>query len=341
MRADTVGLDDPRWREFVANHPDAGPFHMPEWGQLLADSYGFEPFALTVRATDGEIVAGVPAMSVRSLLGGRRWVSLPFSDSCELLVRPDTTVGEAVEALKEQVVASPVGELEIRTGLPAAAGVFPVNVGYVHTLDLPSDPADLHPNKGHRNRRNHAVRCGVDVTHGRSREDVARFYEMHTLTRRRHGVPVQPRHFFELIWERLLSRGHGFVATASIDGEAYAAAVYLEHNGTITAKYHASDPRLPDKAAGYLIDWETMVYACKAGHHTLDMGRSDLGADGLRLYKSSWGAKELPLVYTHLADHPPSDRGGLKVGGLSRQIVRNSPPWVCRMLGEVLYRWAA
>lgn len=341
LRIETLPPEDAAWDEFSAEHPDAGPFHLPAWSRLLGDVYGFQPFVLAARDTDGELVAGVPAMTVRSPLGQKRWVSLPFSDSCELLVRPDADVSGFAEALRTYTERSDVADCELRTTLPDGEGIYPVDVGYLHLLELPDGEAHLRPNKGHRNSRNQAIRKGVTVTHGTSPEELATFFELHTLTRRRHGVPVQPRRFFELLRERLLCDGHGFVATASIEGVAQAAAIYLEHNGVITAKYHASDPRLRNTGAGYLIDWETMVHGCRVGHHTLDMGRSDLDADGLRLYKKSWGATEVPLVYTHISKRPPSDMSRLELTDLAKRVIRQSPPWVCVTLGQLFYRWAA
>ncbi len=83
-----------------------------------------------------------------------------------------------------------------------------------------------------------------------------------------------------------------------------------------------------------------MVTGCAEGYHTLDMGRSDPNADGLRLYKTSLGAEEMPLVYSHISRTPPGERRP-GVGGLPQRIIRRSPLWVCRALGELLYRWAA
>ena len=89
------------------------------------------------------------------------------------------------------------------------------------------------------------------------------------------------------------------------------------------AKYQGSDPGLPDKRAGYLIDWEMMVAGCAGGYHTLDLGRSDPGADGLRLYKSSWGAKEEPLTYTHVSRTRAARRPRLR---RRRALPRGHPP---------------
>lgn len=341
MRIAALPIDDPRWSAFVDSHPDAGPFHLPAWASMIAECYHFHAFALAAIDTDGELLAGLPALTVRSPLGARRWVSLPFTDWCPPLIRADVAAADVFDAVGEYVLAGPVRELEVRSALPPAPDSHPMAVGYLHTMALPPEPAMIHPRKSHRNNRNQALRSGLRVTRGSTPQDVAAFYEVHTLTRRRHGVPVQPRRFFDLLRARLLVPGHGFVATARLEGEVLSAAVFLDHNGTLVNKYHGSDPRLPDKRAGYLIDWEMMVFGCTSGHHTMDMGRSDPDAAGLRHYKSAWGTVETPLVYTHVCRNPPRLPHDSRVGVLSRQIIRRSPPWICRAVGEVLYRWAA
>ena len=340
LRITTIPIDDPRWLEFTCSHPGAGPFHLPAWATVIGECYGFDPFVLAACDTDHEILAGVPTVAVRSPLGRLRWVSLPFTDVCPLLARPDINIHDVVVALKEHVIASRAHELEVRASLPEADGVYPLEAGYRHVLRVPSDPDDLHPGRAHRQRRNQAIRKGVRVTYGSTPADVAAFYRLHTLTRRRHGVPVQPRRFFDLIQARLLAPGNGFLATASLEGEVLAAAIYLAHNGTLVNKYHASDPGRPDTGAGHLIDWEIMASACTQGYHTLDMGRTDFGADGLRSYKAAWGAVEQALVYTHFSRRPP-ETARLHVPALSQKIIRHSPAWLCRASGAILYRWSA
>ena len=340
MRACRVPLHDSGWCEFVESHPDATLFHTPAWAQLLADCYRFDAFALTVRDTDGEVLAGVPTLAVGGTLRGRRWVSLPFSDSCDLLKRPGVDPGSLTEALRELVFGSGIRELEIRTGLPAIGDVYSTNVGSHFALDLPEDPAELHPHKLHRNTRNRAQRDGVEVVRGSEPSDIAEYYRLHTLTRRRLGVPVQPYRFFDLISERFITTGKGFVASALLDGKVVAAGVYLTHKSTMVAKFGASDPDSRDNGAGYLIDWETMVSACREGYRLLDFGRTDLGADGLRRYKSGWDAVETPLVYSHIARRKP-DADLPDVGELPKRIIRHSPVWVCRALGELFYRGSA
>jgi len=339
ISVDVLPLTDPGWDEFVRPHPDSTIFHLPVWSSIIADCYRFEAFVLVAK-NGGEVVAGVPSIRVRSPFDGVRWVSLPFSDACPLLVRADQDTRAVVAALRKHVLSSGVRELEVRGILTEGEDVHSAQVGYQHRLRLPTDPKDLHPSKGHRYNRNLARRSGIEVVHGRTFDDVRTYYRLHILTRRRLGVPVQPLRFFDLIAERIVTQGLGFVSLAMLDGEALAAGVYFEHNGTLTAKYGASDPAHRSSGAGSLCDWEVMVAGAQNGFHTMDFGRTDSEAEGLRAYKSGWGADEQPLVYTQITRRA---RGAPRphVGTLPRLIIRESPTWVCRVLGEAFYRWSA
>lgn len=339
LRVDLVPLADPAWGEFVRLHPESTIFHLPVWSSIIADCYRFDAFALVAKR-GAEVVAGVPSIRVRAPFDGVRWVSLPFSDACPLLIRADQSTAAVVAAFREHVLTSGVRELEVRGLLPEGEDVHSEQVGYRHRLRIPADPKDLHPSKGHRYNRNLARRSGIKVVNGRTFDDVRTYYRLHTLTRRRLGVPVQPLRFFDLIAERIVTQGLGFVSLAVLDGEALASGMYFEHNGTLTAKFGASDPAHRSSGASSLCDWEVMVAGAENGFHTLDFGRTDSGADGLRAYKSGWGADEEPLVYTQITRR---ECGATRphVGALPNLIIRKSPTWVCRALGEAFYRWSA
>jgi len=341
MDVSRVPIDDRAWREFTSSHPDATPFHLPAWAALIAECYRFQAFALAVRGSDGEILGGIPTVAVRFPLAGSRWVSLPFTDSCPVLARPGTATDDVVVAIREHARTSHIRELEVRHTMPSADGVYPVDVGYEHFVELPADPDDLHPHRNYRQHRNQARAKGVQVSRGTSPEHMADFYRLHLLTRRRLGVPVQPRRFFDLLRRRVLEPGHGFIATAMLDQDVVAAAVYLAHGGTMVAKYQASDPSRREMGASHLMHWEVMSAACTEGYHTYDLGRADPGAEGLRVFKTRMGAVERPLVYTHIASQAPKERRRTRVESVSQRVISGSPTWVCRVAGELLYRYTA
>jgi hypothetical protein len=79
-------VQDPRWAVFIARHPQATIFHTPTWLEVLRRTYGYEPFALTTASLGEDLNNGLVACRVKSWFTGRRTVSLPLSDHCELLV---------------------------------------------------------------------------------------------------------------------------------------------------------------------------------------------------------------------------------------------------------------
>ena len=86
-RLHRAAIDDPRWTAFIESQPDATLFHHPAWVQALAEAYGYDPFLIIHADEDGNIVAGMPVLDVRSALRGRRRISLPFTDYCPPLAR--------------------------------------------------------------------------------------------------------------------------------------------------------------------------------------------------------------------------------------------------------------
>ena len=87
-----------------------------------------------------------------------------------------------------------------------------------------------------------AQRDGVTVRAADCEDDVSgTYYDLHVRTRRRLGVPAQPRRFFRLLWERVIETGLGFVLLAHVGTSAVAGAVFLHWNGHLIYKFAASD----------------------------------------------------------------------------------------------------
>lgn len=337
----TLDVHDPRWLELVRTRSDALPFHHPSWVKLLADCYGFRPFALVLPDEAGGIRAGVPVLEVRGAFAGRRWVSLPFTDYCPLLTG-DVPIGDLVPSLIDEVSARGLDLLELRTGLPEHGRLHTSTKSVRHTLALGANLDDLYHrfSKMHQRNIRKAEQAGVQVERGQAASDVETFYRLHLLTRKRLGVPIQPRRYFNFLARDIVGAGLGFVLSAHVDGVPAAAAVFLAWNGTLIYKYGASDPRLWEFRPNNLLFWTAIRWGCENGYHTLDWGRSDLEDHGLRAFKSGWGTTEEPLTYTVIADAPGNPTSGRLKKALG-VVIRRSPLWVCRAIGEWLYRFAA
>ncbi len=338
-----LALDDPRWASLVGETNEATPFHHPAWAQVLAQTYGYSSFAIAVPGDDGCLAAGAPFLEVRSLSRRRRWISLPFTDECPLLASSANSRSRLIGALGLTHERLRAPGLEVRSTVDGFGWRMAADA-VTHELDLGAGldgvRAGFSRSQVTRNIAR-AQREGVVVRHGIGDRDLDAFYQLHTRTRRRQGVPVQPRRFFELLWSGLVESGLAYVLLADGGGrEAIAGALFLRSGATSVYKFGASDVDSWRLRPNHLIFWTAIQHACECGDRRLDFGRTDLGNGGLRAFKSGWGAKERPLIYSTLA--PGAAAAG--VGRASRALsvaIRKGPEWICRGTGEALYRYAA
>jgi hypothetical protein len=332
----TIDLADPRWLEFVSSRPDANLFHHPAWAQLLADCYGYRAKVVALTDDGRGVLAGLPVIDVSLPFGRRRWMSLPFTDYCA----PLADGPELVAGLREVARSFKLDSLQIRAALPPDPGVQS-EAGFVrHAVPLTPDTAATWK----RLRRNHrrsiadAEEAGARIVRGTSEDDLDAFYRIHLQTRRRLGVPVQPRRFFRMLLERIIRPGLGFILTAYLGDRPAAAGVFCSWNGTLMCKYSGRADGLTRLDAIHLLYWHAMREG-SADHHTFDLGRSETEQSQLRSFKIGWGAQETPLAYSWIARSPirPASHRAHDVLGV---VIRNSKPWLCRATGELLYRYA-
>jgi len=182
-----------------------------------------------------------------------------------------------------------------------------------------------------------AERKGVEVKLSRQWRDVELFYGLHLQTRRRLGSPIQPFRFFRLFWERLISRGDGFVLLAFKEEQLLAGAVFLNSNKSLMFKYGASNPEGWRFRPNNLLFWHAICWGCEHGYLFFDWGRTDLRTQGLRKFKQGWSSEEQILHYSILAKSTPRNMSDSKAASIMASIIKRSPTWVGRLIGETLY----
>jgi CelD/BcsL family acetyltransferase involved in cellulose biosynthesis len=334
--------DDLGWLEVVRKSPDATAFHHPAWSAAVTETYGYPAFVLAWRLSDARVVGGLPVIEVSNPIGRPRLVSLPFTDHCPPVFEAGVDQAQFTESILRWRGSLGDHSMEVRAGLQAE-GVHSRTVGTRHVMALEPD-SELVFRRLHRNRIQKRIRrsreAGVEVTLTRSRDELATFYRLHCETRRRQGVPVQPRRFIERLWRTVVEPGLGFVITARIGGVPIATALFLCWNQHLIYKYGASDRSRWNLGANFLVHWTAIEWGCANGCKTYDLGRTDAGHESLRAFKAGWGAEEIPLIYTHIGSRAPKLEGG-RAPAVLGHLIRHSPTLVCRVLGEVLYKYAA
>jgi CelD/BcsL family acetyltransferase involved in cellulose biosynthesis len=305
---------------------------------LLAECYGYRPFVVAVHDTDGNICAGLPLMEINSVLTGRRWVSLPFTDHCAPLYNDADSLGRLIAGLITMSRDGSAPRIELRWEFPTHPAIRAHSSHVLHTIKLDPDPELTASRVHHMHTRNikTAQKSGLRIEQGAEQEHMDEFYSLHLRTRRRQGVPVQPRRFFELLGSTIIQPGQGFVLLAYKDNQCLAAAVFLHWHQTLTYKYGASSTDSLNLRPNNLLFWTAICWGCENGYSVLDMGRTDSQNTGLRQFKERWGATEIPLTYSTLSDAPTPHTSGRLMRAIET-VIRHSPLWVCRAVGELLY----
>jgi hypothetical protein len=129
---------DPRWEEFVANHPEALPYHHPAWSEVIRETFKYRPAALGCTNGAGQLSGILPLFEKRGLLTGLHLSSLPHTD--ERLAAP-------LSAAARQVEHSAVLWLQVKTLDPGldrvVEGFSHVTWDATYVLELPNDPERL------------------------------------------------------------------------------------------------------------------------------------------------------------------------------------------------------
>jgi CelD/BcsL family acetyltransferase involved in cellulose biosynthesis len=331
--------DDQRWKSYIEFNAQATIFHHPAWIQLVFECYDQKSFIIAVVDSDGKIRAGVPMVNVQSYLTGHRWTSLPFTDHCAPLYDDNYWLDYLTNGMLDLYKMGEAPQIELRWEY-LTDPVFFHSCEYVLTLlQLDPRPEVVAKRIDHKYRRMPKVaqERGAQAILGRSLADINTFYELHTVTRQRLGVPVQPKKFFNLLWKYIIDPGLGFVIHVYKDENYLSSAVFLHWKHTLIYKYSASSGAERRLSPNDLLMWTAIQWGCENGYKVLDLGRSNIEDHGLRHFKKRWGAEENPLVYSFL----PRKATGLTNGRLKNileLVICHSPLWVCRLTGELLYR---
>lgn len=334
-------IRDPRWMEFVSEHPDSSIFHSPSWLQALEATYSYRPFVLSTSPPRAKLRNGILFCRVESWLTGNRLVSVPFADHCELLVDDDDDRRELCGFISNMQSRNLFKYAELRPlkrGPEDECG-FRESRRYVwHTLDLRPNLDEI-LKKSHKSsiqqKIRRAQRQQLDFTVGNDSQHIHAFYQLLLLTRRRQKIPPQPLEWFQNLAKyfgdrlqiRLLWRGD----------QPGAGVLTLRWKSTVVDKYSCSEAQCNNLGCIPLLLWRVIEHAKQIGLNTLDLGRSDYEGTGLVEFKDRWGSLRKELTYWRLPSQSASSRAqwGLKVAG---PIFAHMPDRFLAASGRLLYR---
>ena len=328
------------WDALIAGHPRASFFHSSSWARVLVATYGHVPHYLGVER-ENQLRALLPILEVNSFLLGRRGVSLPFSDECELLAPDEQDGDRLIQCALELGRARGWKYLEIRGRFPECRRPVPWVSYCGHEIDLSNgvdsvfDRFDASVRQAVRK----AGKAGVQTRVLTTPDAVQTFFQLHCLTRRRHGTPPQSFAFFRNIQKHVLQPGNGFIVMATHEDRPIAAGVFVHQGKAGMYKFGASDPSHWRLRGNDLVMSEAIKWYASRGYSRFSLGRTAPSNQGLRRFKCGFGAREYSIDYFRydlrrerfLTGHEEKSGWVNRACGLA-------PMFVLQMLGRFLYR---
>jgi len=332
-------MEYPGWDALLLAHRDHSIFHTVGWAKVLSDSYGFTPHYF-LELEDGKITLALPVMEVKNFGAGKRGVSLPFSDYCDPLLAENVSLQNVLEKAIAYGKKRGWTSLEIRKIQDVATNNIPHGDYLHHELEISGEENTLFSNFRDSTCRNvqKGTREGVRAILQDSEEAMDRYYSLHCITRKSHGLPPQPLSFFRNVQKHILAKGNGFVALALFRGKCIAGGIYMNFGEKAIFKYGASDARYQEFRGNNVVMWEAIRFFSRNGFKSLSFGRTDPENNGLETYKRGWGGVKSKLAYIkydvkngrYITAKKPTY-------GVHNRIFRHLPIGVCKFLGRSIY----
>ena len=305
-------LDNPdkaSWDRYASCNRMAKYAHLSAWGESLAATYSLPLYRLAaVNVPTGDVCGILSLMLFVPPGGDVRLISLPYTDAAGIVADDEESTRQLLNAALNLAVRLNATHLELRQGgalqslfaedTGATAGCWhhaahSFKTGLVRRVPSSEDELWSSLSAKVRNQVRKARRCGCVAAIGGS-ELLADFYGVFAENMRDLGSPVHDRELFRRILDGDSCRTACIVV--SCDGQPAAAAVVLQHGGTIYNPWASSLRRYRASCPNMLLYWSMLAHAVSSGCRLFDFGRSTPDAPTCR-FKMQWGAKKEPLVW--------------------------------------------
>lgn len=343
VRTADLGQPDERARiaAFVRDHPDATPFHLPEWSIAIARGCGQRAHMLIAESADGALAGILPLTEIRSPLFGRALVSTGFGVGGGILAQQEGVIASLSSAAWDLASNLRCPTLDLRGGAvsgPAWTADETTYLGFSRPLAA-DDEAELAaiPRKQRAEVRK-ALASDLDLKIGNGPEDARTHYRIYAESVRNLGTPVFPRALFRAVLKEFGDAAD--ILTILSGGEPVASVLSLYFGGTVFPYWGGGTHAARGLRANDAMYFALMSHARSRGCTHFDFGRSKAGT-GAAAFKKNWGFEPRPLTYyrrtaTGIAArdvNPLSPRYRLKVEAWKRL-----PLWAANSIGPIVSR---
>jgi FemAB-related protein (PEP-CTERM system-associated) len=330
------------WDAYVDGRPDATCYHLRAWQSAAERAYRMSAPHLVARRGPGGPLAGVlPLFVVRRPLA--RYVTNGLFGAYGPLLSESPEAAQALLHRAQQVAAengASFVQLKLLGDSFQAEGFARHDLSVVATLRLDAHPEEVWARIGDSMRAKVRKARKHGITVHDEPGGLGEFYEVLASNMHRRGFPIYGLPFLQVLVAELGARAE--VLTLRHGGRTISGALVIHYNGVTSVPFVSSLEEAFHLRPNNLLYWEIITRACRRGMHTLDFGKSPVGATTLQ-FKQSWGAVVQPQPYFIHQRGRAAPRIDASGAGM-QQVVRlwqRLPRKVVDTLGPKVSKWIA
>ena len=337
--------DQTRWDLYVAQHPEASPYHFYAWCKAIEKSYLHENCSL-IAEKNGKIVGIFPLIRICLPFIFNKIVALPYCDVGNCL-SDDFTIEEklisaAIEfsKLKEIDVLDIRGKLQSETRL-SHKKLKNITTGKVRMfLELPDSSDELMKSfkSKLRSQIKKAEKNGLKFRWGYL-SDLEAIYAVISKNMRCLGSPVHSINFFKEIIIQYGSKCH--IGLVEYRGTIVGVGIILTVSGKVSIPWASTLRQYNHLATNMLLYWNLLKYASDNNMKIFDFGRSSEG-EGTYRFKKQWGVKPIPLDWYEVDIKKKRDRndtGNIPLRNIAAVIWQKLPPSISSLIGPAIRKY--
>lgn len=330
--------DEKAWDEFVNKSNDSTFFHQIGWKRVVEKTYGHKSIYLFAEE-DGEVEGILPLFLIKSLIFGKKLVSLPFTMYGGVCSENDIVINALVEEAKKITIDFGADYLELRHFNEKSVNLPTTYKYFTSILNLHQNLELLCQNFRKSTRRYVRKSSKMNFKITIVSKDVKKFYEVYSRGMRDLGTPAEGYTFFK----NLLHEFGDYVNMPIVEyeGEIIDTVLLLYFRDTVIYERGASLEEYKHLNPNYLLFWELINDSCEKGLHFFDFGRS-LWNSGTFFFKSGWGANPKQLYYQYYLGNKVRDIPDISQASPKRKMFakvwRRVPVPIADKLGPMLRR---
>ena len=339
-------IDKEQWDAYVKNHPFGWISHQTHWKETVEKSFKHIKGYFLILIENGSIKAGLPIYFVKSLLTGKRLVSIPFATLCDPLVNSqkeaEILFSESIGIMKRLKAF----QIEIRSfhaNYLNDGNFSKIEYYKHHYINLEKRIEEIKKSFHRscvRQRINRAEKSGIKIRVGQTEEDIKTFYHLYKITRKRLFLPTIPFIFLKNLWLTFSANQNIEILLAEKDGKAISGLLLFKFKDRVSAEAIGSDDNYNHLSPNHLLFWEAIHSAWAQGFKIFDFGRTSPENHTLMEFKNRWG--------THIVDLPIYFYPGNKFSKslikertnaykLTQKLCQITPLQAYEFLGKIIY----